>query len=338
MTTIPRVLARFTRVDGFPAVLDFAFQSVVTDVVGRGKADRRCWPSSSTPTSTMRAGPRRRCSCRPSSATTTWAGSATSSKAPTPTSRTPNCWPASTLAHALMMFTRGVPTLYYGDEQGFAGDGGYGGARQDMFATQVADYADDRIIGGRSDPFDTEAPLYKAISEMAAPARRSTRPCDAAVSSSAFAGDGPGLFAVSRFDEQGDGETLIVFNTTYRAGHRPGRGRTELDRLERLARRLRTRRLSARQSARDRAGPRLHDLPFGRCALNIQVLTIPVVDAADQHRMVARRGPVSGLSAQLRRHQRRRHRRPAGHHGASGSYRLPRRGRRSGCRPSSPRR
>ena len=28
------------------------------------------------------------------------------------------------LAHALMMFSRGVPTLYYGDEQGFAGAGG----------------------------------------------------------------------------------------------------------------------------------------------------------------------------------------------------------------------
>jgi glycosidase len=51
-----------------------------------------------------------------------------------------------------MMFSRGAPTIYYGDEQGFAGDGGYGGARQDMFETRVAAYRDDRIIGGAEEP------------------------------------------------------------------------------------------------------------------------------------------------------------------------------------------
>jgi len=30
----PGVLARYTRVDGYPAILDFALQSTVTDVVG----------------------------------------------------------------------------------------------------------------------------------------------------------------------------------------------------------------------------------------------------------------------------------------------------------------
>jgi len=116
------------------------------------------------------------------------------------------------LAHAVMMFTRGVPTLYYGDEQGFTGDGGYGGARQDMFATQVAEYADDRIVGGRRDPFDTQAPLYRAIAEMAAlraahPTLRRGRQVVR------LSGDTPGLFAVSRLGEQA-GETLVVFNTS----------------------------------------------------------------------------------------------------------------------------
>ena len=208
----PAVLSRFTRVDGFPAVLDFAFQSVVTDVVGRGK-----------PTEML---------AKLYDADVNYEGGAeTAMQLPTflgnhdmgrignfiqvanPDISDQELLARSSLAHAVMMFTRGVPTLYYGDEQGFAGDGGYGGARQDMFATQVADYADDRIIGGRSDPFDTEAPLYKAISEMAAlraqhPTLRRGRQLVR------FAGDGPGLFAVSRFDEQGDGETLIVFNTS----------------------------------------------------------------------------------------------------------------------------
>jgi glycosidase len=208
----PAVLSRFTRVDRFPAVLDFAFQSVVTDVVGRGK-----------PTEML---------AKLYDADVNYEGGAeTAMQLPTflgnhdmgrignfiqvanPDISDQELLARSSLAHAVMMFTRGVPTLYYGDEQGFAGDGGYGGARQDMFATQVDDYADDRIIGGRSDPFDTEAPLYKAISEMAAlraqhPTLRRGRQLVR------FAGDGPGLFAVSRFDEQGDGETLIVFNTS----------------------------------------------------------------------------------------------------------------------------
>ena len=38
-----------------------------------------------------------------------------------------------------MFLTRGQPVVYYGDEQGFIGDGGGDkDARQDMFATQVA--------------------------------------------------------------------------------------------------------------------------------------------------------------------------------------------------------
>ena len=41
-----------------------------------------------------------------------------------------------------MYLTRGQPVVYYGDEQGFVGDGdGDKDARQSLFATQVAEYA-----------------------------------------------------------------------------------------------------------------------------------------------------------------------------------------------------
>jgi hypothetical protein len=40
----PGTLARFTKVDGFPAVLDFAFQSAVTDVVARPRRPSG-WPA-----------------------------------------------------------------------------------------------------------------------------------------------------------------------------------------------------------------------------------------------------------------------------------------------------
>src|SRR6185295_213139 len=44
------------------------------------------------------------------------------------------------LAHALLLTLRGVPVVYYGDEQGFAGQGGDQDARQDMFTTRVDTY------------------------------------------------------------------------------------------------------------------------------------------------------------------------------------------------------
>ncbi|MEZ4719814.1 MAG: alpha-amylase family glycosyl hydrolase [Caldilineaceae bacterium] len=88
----------------------------------------------------------------------------------------------STLAHAMMYFARGVPVIYYGDEQGFTGTGGDKDARQDMFPSQVAEYNDPAInnmIGTDATPaddnFDTTHPLYQAFAEL----RRSTRPTTA---------------------------------------------------------------------------------------------------------------------------------------------------------------
>ncbi|MDJ0771144.1 MAG: pullulanase-type alpha-1,6-glucosidase [Ilumatobacter sp.] len=73
------------------------------------------------------------------------------------------------LAHALMYFGRGAPVVYYGDEQGFVGDGGDQDARQDMFPSQVATYNDDDNIGTAASPaddnFDTGHPLYTTLAE-----------------------------------------------------------------------------------------------------------------------------------------------------------------------------
>ncbi len=76
------------------------------------------------------------------------------------------------LANQLMYLVRGQPVVYYGDEQGFIGDGGDKDARQDMFASQVASYNDDEMIGGvptgSRDRFGTDGPLYQTISELGA--------------------------------------------------------------------------------------------------------------------------------------------------------------------------
>ncbi|WP_344231747.1 alpha-amylase family glycosyl hydrolase [Kribbella hippodromi] len=78
------------------------------------------------------------------------------------------------LAHSLMYLTRGQPVIYYGDEQGFTGAGGDKDARQDMFATKTADYADDEVVDGTGtttigskDRYDVNAPLYKHIAGLA---------------------------------------------------------------------------------------------------------------------------------------------------------------------------
>ncbi|WP_291380505.1 pullulanase-type alpha-1,6-glucosidase [Demequina sp.] len=82
----------------------------------------------------------------------------------------------SELAHSLMFFSRGQPVVYYGDEQGFEGDGSLGGtdkdARQDMFATQVDEYANQLLLTGETagsqDRFDATAPIYQHIAALSA--------------------------------------------------------------------------------------------------------------------------------------------------------------------------
>jgi hypothetical protein len=76
-----------------------------------------------------------------------------------------------TLGQALNFLTRGRPVVYYGDEQGFVGDGGDQDARQDMFPSQVASYNDDDLIGTDAttadDNFDTTHPLYGDLADLA---------------------------------------------------------------------------------------------------------------------------------------------------------------------------
>ena len=50
------------------------------------------------------------------------------------------------LGHVLMMTARGVPTIYYGDEQGFVGDGNDQDAREDMFTSRAAVYNDNDLF------------------------------------------------------------------------------------------------------------------------------------------------------------------------------------------------
>ena len=206
-------LARFTRVDRYPSVLDFAFQSAATEVIaGSAGTDRlaRLYVLDAN-----YAG-----------------GEAAALQLPTflgnhdmgrfahfvrkarPAIGDEELVRRVELGHALMFLARGVPVVYSGDEQGFAGDGGDQDARQDLFASRVASYNDDALVGRRgstaSDNFQTDGRLFRAIAALSALRARdpALRRGDMRVR---FAGDAPGLFAFSRVL---DGrETLVAMNT-----------------------------------------------------------------------------------------------------------------------------
>ena len=75
------------------------------------------------------------------------------------------------LAHAVLFFTRGIPAIYYGDEQGFTGEGGDVAAREDMFGSKVPKYAKEKRIGGgngSAPAFNEDQPLFRAIRQMIA--------------------------------------------------------------------------------------------------------------------------------------------------------------------------
>lgn len=120
----------------------------------------------------------------------------------------------SALAHAMVLLGRGVPVIYYGDEQGFTGDGDDRRARQDMFDTQVPSYADDRRVGSAAGPFDQSADMYRRIAEMTRvrAADRRLRHGRVAIR---IADQTPGVLAISRLDDTG--ETVVVFNTSTEA-------------------------------------------------------------------------------------------------------------------------
>ena len=121
------------------------------------------------------------------------------------------------LAHAMLLTLRGVPTIYYGDEQGFAGKGGDQDSRQDMFASRVASYNEDSLIGTRSTTaeanFDTNHPLYREIAELAH-IRTTHQALTRGLQLIRYSSDKPGLFAVSRFEPGTGREMLLLFNTS----------------------------------------------------------------------------------------------------------------------------
>jgi alpha-amylase len=109
------------------------------------------------------------------------------------------------------------PVIYYGDEQGFTGDGGDKDAREDMFANHVPSYADNDLIGtnetSADDNFDESHPLFQAIRDDAKLYHQNV-----ALRSGAqifrYSSEGPGVFAFSRIDRDERIEYVVALNNS----------------------------------------------------------------------------------------------------------------------------
>ncbi len=213
----PKALSRFTREAAFPAVLDFAFQSVLREVIADGAGPRRLQKLFKD--DALYADGSNGAAMLPIFSGNHDMGrighfllQATAGRA-----SDDELLRRATLANALLLFSRGVPVIYYGDEQGFTGDGNDQDAREDMFPSQVASYNDNRLIGSKAstagDNFDTAHPLYRAIAEMAQ-VRRDYPGLVRSEQVVRMAGKKAGLYAFSRIDKTRNEEFLIVINNS----------------------------------------------------------------------------------------------------------------------------
>lgn len=210
----PQDLARFTTGAGLPTVLDFAFQATARGIIVDGKPGLFAEELYRTDVIYKN-------------------GAETARQLPTflgnhdmgrfsgflreshPEMSQDEILARVRLANALMFFGRGVPTVYYGDEQGFVSDGGDRLARENMFPSQTDLYNDNDLIGTdattATSNFDTEHPLYQAIAQFAA--IRTAQPAlrrGEQITRLAHREDS--LFAFSRIDYAAGVEIIVAIN------------------------------------------------------------------------------------------------------------------------------
>lgn len=215
----PALLASWTRNADLPSVLDFAFHRAVVDAVsGKGGTWElaRLWDDDA-----LYAGGKQGALRLPTFVGNHDAGRlAMFIRRANPDMSDQELLARDMLGHAMLMTMRGVPVIYYGDEQGFVGLGGDQQARQDMFPSKVAVYNDQPLVGTNATTaqsnFDTGHPLYRLIAELAK-VRRSMPALTEGMTKLRVASDEPGLYAVSRFDPKTEQEIVLAFNTADQA-------------------------------------------------------------------------------------------------------------------------
>jgi neopullulanase len=211
----PGYLARFTHVDRFPSVLDFAFQVAVRGVVAENRNPdlfERLFQGDA-----VYAGGEAMARQLP-----TFLGNHDMGRIGTfirrgnPNAEDGEMLARASLAHAMMLTMRGVPTIYYGDEQGFVGDGNDQDARETLFPSRVAIYNDNDLIGTDRTTavanYDQDHPLYRTIARLSA-----IRLANPALTRGQqilrnFAEE-PGIIAIARIDPETGREVVVVYNS-----------------------------------------------------------------------------------------------------------------------------
>lgn len=121
----------------------------------------------------------------------------------------------SVLGHALMFMSRGIPVVYYGDEQGFTGDGGDVDAREDMDPSLVDVYNDNVLIGTRQttadDSFNQKHPIYQSLQKLAK-LRTDHKALQTGVHQNRLIDNVNRIVAFSRIDANEKIEYLAIFN------------------------------------------------------------------------------------------------------------------------------
>jgi len=226
-----------TRVDKLPAVLDFAFTRALVDVAsGKAGTDELA--------KLFRADALYEGGAAAALQLPTFTGNHDAGRFPmlmrmmVPTLAGDELLRRDMLGHAMLLTLRGVPTIYYGDEQGFVGKGGDQASRQDMFASKVASYNEERLLGSNSTTaqanFNASNPLYREIAQLAR-IRTSHAALTRGLQLVRYASDKPGLFAVSRFDPASGREMLLMFNTSTSAVRQHVRVETRSTQFDALA-------------------------------------------------------------------------------------------------------
>ncbi len=208
-------IAQYTRRDQLPAVLDFAFQAAARDVLGKGKGTVVL--AELFDGDVLYEGGEAAARRLP-----TFLGNhdmgrfSTLVKEDRPGISSDELLARVQLGHAMLLTLRGAPVIYYGDEQGFVGDGGDQAAREDMFPSRVASYNDNILIGTAartaSSNFDETHPLFRTIASLSA-IRRAHPALTSGQQIVRDYAQTPGLFSVSRIDPETQAEIFIAFNT-----------------------------------------------------------------------------------------------------------------------------
>ncbi len=189
----PPLVARYVREGGFPATLDFPLQGAIKEVFGGHGPTRLLEKMFENDDYYVAEG-------RDSAGALTFTGNHDIGRfAFFVTKELPKITAEEVqrrvkLAYAFLLFARGTPVIYYGDEQGLSGEGGDQDARQDM------------------PRFDESYPIYKAIKKYAA-IRKAHPALSRGIQLITYSEDKPGLLVFSRVDPRQKLEYLVLFNT-----------------------------------------------------------------------------------------------------------------------------